>query len=151
YTVDLNNSGNRNETLTITDNLPPGVTGFVLDQTPASLTQVTTTFSPPPAGTNGTGLLVVSNVTLSPGLATQLKFHVSVDPNAADGTVIQNGAAVAVAEDPTQNTTFQSGQLTVRSRPDFSTMTKTVTNTSGATIFKPGDPIRYTIIVPNTG
>src|SRR5262249_30886751 len=45
YTVDLSNSGNRNETLTITDTLPAGVTGFVLDQTPASITPVATSFA----------------------------------------------------------------------------------------------------------
>src|SRR5262249_47459664 len=138
YTVDLSNTGNRNETLTITDNLPPGVSGFVLDQTPASITSVTTTFSPPPAGTNGTGLLTLSNVTLSPGMVTQLRYHVQVDANAPDGTVIQNAAAVALAEDPTQNTTFTSGQLTVRARPDLSTMQKSVVNSGGGSLFRPG-------------
>src|SRR5262249_51122840 len=151
YTVDLTNSGNRSETLTITDNLPPAVTGFVLDQTPASITPVTTTFQPPPAGANMTGLLTMTGVTLPPGLATQLKFHVFVDANAADGTIIQNAAAVTVAEDPTQNAIFRSGQLTVFARPDLSTMTKTVVNAAGGAVFRPGDPIRYTIAIPNTG
>jgi uncharacterized repeat protein (TIGR01451 family) len=151
YTVDLSNSGNRNQTLTLTDDLPPAVTGFAIDQTPTSTTPVSTVFQPPPAGAHGTGRLVLSNLTMVPGAQTQLRFHVLVDPNAADATVIQNAVAVTVAEDPTQNTTFTSGALTVRARPDLSTMTKSVANLGGGTVFRPGDAIRYTLIIPNTG
>jgi uncharacterized repeat protein (TIGR01451 family) len=150
YTINLANTGNRNETLTLTDDLPLGVTGLVVDTPPISSTPIAQTISPPPAGANKTGQLVLSNVTVVPGASTQLKFHVTIDPAAADGTVVQNTVAVVVAEDATQNTTFKSGAVTVFARPVLA-MTKTVARTAGAGVFQPGDAIRYTITIPNNG
>jgi uncharacterized repeat protein (TIGR01451 family) len=145
YTITLANSGNRAGTISLVDDLPPAVESFTL------LTPVAgTTFTPPPAGANGTGRLDVSGLLLTAGASVQIRFRVAVKADAADGTVIQNAAALSVAERPEENRTLSSAALTVFARPDLTSFTKAVSDPNGGAVV-PGDTLVYTLSLTNTG
>ncbi len=93
-----------------------------------------------------------------PGAAVQLRFTVRVATGLANGTVIANQAraaspvaATTVSNDPSTVTPLDPTRLTVESRPVLDDVQKTVTDLDGDGRFEPGDRVRYTITVPNTG
>lgn len=146
YTINLVNSGNRTGTIDLVDNFPAWVGGVVPLPPPVS----GATYEPPPAGTNGTGRLVISGMPVAPGSTTTIRFRATVAAAAPDGTVITNAAAITVAERPEENRTLTSPSLTVYARPELGGLTKTVTDLNGGAV-EPGDTVRYDLAVTNTG
>ncbi|HEV8324965.1 MAG TPA: OmpA family protein [Myxococcota bacterium] len=147
FTLTLPNTGNLAGTYAVADDLPPAVTGFALVSSPAG---ATASFTPPPAGVNLTGRLDVTGIVVGPGATATIVFDVTISPLALDGTVILNSAALTVASFAAQNRTLTAPPVTVFARPDVSTTTKTVTDLNGGVV-APGDTLRWTITVTNTG
>lgn len=145
YTIQLANSGNRQGTITLTDPMPAAVENFTL-LTPL----LGATFTPAPAGVNGTGELSVTGLAVAPGTTATIQFRVRVQALAADGTVVVNSAQMTVAERVAENRILTSAALTVFSRPDLSGLSKSVTDLDGGTV-EPGDTLRYDLGVTNTG
>jgi uncharacterized repeat protein (TIGR01451 family) len=145
YTLTLNNTGNREATLDITDNLPPFVRNFAISgSVPGS------SFSAPPAGSNNTGLLTVSALSVPAGGSRTISFDVELADTATDGAAIQNCASFTVAERASENRTICSTSLAVFARPDLSSASKTVSDSDGGDVH-PGDTLDYTITVRNDG
>ncbi|OIP28771.1 MAG: hypothetical protein AUK47_29115 [Deltaproteobacteria bacterium CG2_30_63_29] len=97
--------------------------------------------------------------TLTPGTPVTVHFQAQVAPGLSSGTVISNQGAIAgtgvpantVTDDPSTPAPSDPTRLTIVSQPDFVNSTKAVANLSGATVFVPGDRVRYTLVVQNSG
>ncbi|MEK6608737.1 MAG: hypothetical protein AABZ30_13845, partial [Myxococcota bacterium] len=145
YTITLPNTGNRAATVDVTDSMPPATTGFTLvSATPG------VTFTPAPAGANGTGLMAVNDLAITAGATHTIVFDVTILASAASGQEIANCADYAVAEEPTENSTRCAPTLTVVAGPVLSTASKTVLDANGGALV-PGDHVVYTIAIPNSG
>ena len=88
----------------------------------------------------------------------ELRFSARVATGLANGTVVSNQATVSGADipptltdDPATPAADDPTRITIESRADFATSTKAVENLSGNDEFRPGDPIRYTLVIRNTG
>lgn len=145
YQIDIINSGSTGATVNVSDPMPPGVTGFVPITLPPG-----STFFPPPAGANGTGLLTITGLGVAAGATVSARFQLTIDAAAADGLVIQNAADMTVVMFPAEDRTLTSPPLTVFSRPDVSSTTKTVEDLNGGDV-QPNDILRWTITIPNEG
>ena len=146
YSIRVPNSGDANATnLVITDAIDPG-----LD-----------TISPLDGGTLSGGVLTWTVPTLAPGAAATVRFSARVKPLTANGTVISNQAQAAcqeattpqLSDDPGTPAPHDPTRVTVTSAPDLSTTAKTaqVLAQPVAGLLRPGDTLRYTIAVQNTG
>jgi uncharacterized repeat protein (TIGR01451 family) len=147
YTVEFTNSGTRNATATWEDNLPPGVTNYKIGTSPAGSK---VTFQAAPAGANRTGLLTVTGINLPVGGTARLTFTVQIANNATNGQPVTNIGDI-VDEATKARTRISSSTLLVVSGPILNTSTKAVVNTNGTAVYAPGDTVRYTIVVKNTG
>lgn len=129
------------------------------DPVPGQLTNIQ-----PSAGGRLAGNTITWNATTTPALArinpgqsVQVTFTARVQANLADGTVISNqGRVVAtgfgpqLTDDPTTAAPNDPTRVTVRSRPDLTTSTKTVSDVNGG-VTLPGDVLSYTLTIRNTG
>jgi uncharacterized repeat protein (TIGR01451 family) len=95
---------------------------------------------------------------VDPGETVTVTFTADVVTPLANGTQIPNQAtsespvAAAVAsDDPTTAAPLDPTVLTIVSRPVLDTITKSVVDLDGNGTFAPGDRVRYTIRVENTG
>ncbi len=146
FAIVLTNKGTQPGTLNLVDDIPAWLENVTLQTAHPALS-----FLPAPAGANGTGRLLVSNLILPGGASLTIQFSAQVAAAAPDGTVIVNVAPLTVAEDPGQNRSLQSPPLTVFNRPSLAASTKTVVNQSGSGGYEPGDTVRYTLTVSNSG
>jgi uncharacterized repeat protein (TIGR01451 family) len=145
YTLTFVNTGNRNATLTITDDMPTQVTGFALvGAVPGA------TFIPPPAGANGTGRLTVAGFAVPAGETRTIQFEVTVIAAATNNAVVQNCTSYTVAEKASENGWRCSPSLSIYATPDLSGASKTVLDVNGGSP-QPGDTLRYTVAIPNSG
>ncbi|MCC6998242.1 MAG: DUF11 domain-containing protein [Deltaproteobacteria bacterium] len=146
YTITLRNDGNRTATVDLTDSMPAGVGGFM------PLTAIFgATFEAAPAGSNMTGRLLVPGIQVpANGGMVVIRFRVTVEALVADGTVVQNLAQMEVLERPAESRVLASQALTVFARPLLTTFDKSVVDVNGGS-FEPGDVVRYTLAVTNTG
>ena len=150
YTVTFTNTGNREATLDVQDDLPPNVTGFAwVQQLPGA------TFTPG-GGANGTGRISIAGLKVQPEKAgpppeaQTMVFEVTVAPGAPNGAAIQNCASFDVAEKPSEGKTICSASLSVYATPDLEDAQKTVLDLNGGQP-QPGDALRYTVTLSNTG
>jgi len=97
YTIFVWNTGAVNTgNVTITDNVPPNVTNFNVTQIP---TGATDNSQGPPAGSNATGLLSVTDFDLDPGETEIIRFQVDVAAGTPGGTVITNLVTASIDGD----------------------------------------------------
>jgi trimeric autotransporter adhesin len=92
YTITLTESaGGQAVNVSLTDNIPDntGFAGFV--SLPAG---ATSNFSPPPAGTNGNGVLTVSNITVPASSSVTVVFDVTVTAGTLPGELVANTAQI---------------------------------------------------------
>jgi uncharacterized repeat protein (TIGR01451 family) len=89
--------------VTVTDNIPANTNGFTVVSIPALATDLSTTTG----GSNGTGYLNVSGITVPPGGSVTIVFDVFINGSAAAGTTITNTATI----------TQPNGTVTSRTAP----------------------------------
>ena len=146
YAIRVPNNGDAAATaVAITDAIDP------------ALDQVT----PLDGGTLSGSTLTWTVATLAPGDAAVVRFSARVRPLTANGTVVSNQARVTAAElstpqlsdDPGTPAPHDPTRVVVTSAPDLSTTTKTAAVVGQPTpgLLRPGDTVRYTITVANTG
>ncbi|MEM6531456.1 MAG: hypothetical protein AAF654_02470 [Myxococcota bacterium] len=142
YEIVVRNTGNR-----------PG-TGTVTDPIPISTTYVagsTTVDGAPRSDTGGFPFVSGASIgSVPPGGERTVAFQVQVDGLVPDGTAITNVADLAIAEEPDEDRTLTSPTLTVTAAPDLLTSTLVVSD-ENASPFEPGDRVRYTLTLNNTG
>jgi uncharacterized repeat protein (TIGR01451 family) len=146
YRISLNNRGTQTGTVNLTDDVPPFLTNVTLTSPRPEVSLL-----PSPQGANGTGRLLVNNLSVAAGQTVTIEFTARVAAAAPTGTVLVNSAPMTVAQDPSQNRTLVSPGLEIFNEPVLNTSTKTVVNTAGVTDFQPGDTVRYTLSITNTG
>ena len=146
YTIKVPNAGDANATnVVVTDPIDP------------NLDQVT-------AQNGGTlnGTTITWNLGgITTGASATVTFTARVKLLTANGTVISNQASVTSSEitvpqlsdDPSTAAAHDPTLVTVNSKPDLSTSTKTVAvqNQIAPGVLRPGDSLLYTISVINTG
>jgi uncharacterized repeat protein (TIGR01451 family) len=132
----------------------PATSVAVVDPLDSRLTFVSSTTG----GTFAAGNVSFPTFTLFPGAPQELTFVVRIAAPLANGTIIDNQAratspvaSAAISDDPTTAAPLDPTRLLIVSRPVFDTTTKTVADVDGDGLFEPGDSIRYTIVVTNTG
>ncbi|MGH8401664.1 MAG: beta strand repeat-containing protein, partial [Gammaproteobacteria bacterium] len=96
YTITLNESGGVTATnVSVTDNIPAGVTTFTIINTPSG----STNSSNPTGGTNGTGYLNITGISVPANGSVSIVFNVTVGSDAA-GYTIDNTATVTNPNGP---------------------------------------------------
>ncbi|MBI1944390.1 MAG: DUF11 domain-containing protein [Deltaproteobacteria bacterium] len=112
----------------------------------------------PDGGAFAGGTVSFPTFTQLPGAPRTLRFQVRVAAPLANGTTIPNQAQATspvaptvLSDDPTTPAPLDPTVLTVVSRPVLDTSTKSVSDLDGDGVFEPGDAVRYTIVVANTG
>src|SRR5688572_27554640 len=136
--------------LTLVGTLPPGVNASGTD---------------PNGGTNGAGLIDISNIDLAAFSQIAVQFDITLAGTIANGTVVTNQAdliaAVQIADSDDPNVNGQSDpdvagdedptRVTVQSAPYFE-VDKVSTDIDGdPDVLLAGEQLRYTITVRNTG
>ena len=136
------------------------------DFTPGTLTLVT---SPPGAdisatsstgGTKGTGVIDIRNLNLPVSAEFLIQFDITLKPAVVNGTVVSNQAALfdngttVLSDDPNVNGTADPTRVTIVSTAALLYAGKRValfTDLGSPGIVDPGDVLRYTITVQNSG
>jgi fimbrial isopeptide formation D2 family protein/uncharacterized repeat protein (TIGR01451 family) len=91
YTITLNETAGANATgVIVTDNIPANVTNFTVVSTPAGSTDNSTITG----GTNGTGYLNITNITVPANGSVTIVFTVTISSSAVNGTTINNTATI---------------------------------------------------------
>lgn len=91
YTITLQESGGTNATnVSVTDDIPAGVTGFTVVSTPSGSTNSSTGTG----GANGTGYLNVTGITVPANGSVTIVYDVTVAATDAAGYTISNSATV---------------------------------------------------------
>ena len=133
FTVDVINTGNRAAEVIVTDSIPANTTyvpnSTLVDGVPAADIAGT---SPLVSGLSLGILSFVGDVDRS------ISFRVQVDTNVANGTSIQNTAALSVPAAPSADRVVSSVPMVVVAAPDWSTSTKSV---SSQAEYRPGDTV----------
>jgi len=142
WRVRVVNSGNRNATVTLADDIPANLGSCTVISAPPGVTCG-------PGGANGTGV-VGGTLAVSAGNSVDVELSAVVLATAPDGFIIINRANLTPTENPAAAFTAVAAPITVQNRPSFTTSTKTVADLNGAPT-RPGDTIRYTITVTNSG
>jgi uncharacterized repeat protein (TIGR01451 family) len=95
---------------------------------------------------------------LLPGPPRTLRFTTRVASPLPNATTIDNqaratspAADAVVSDDPDTATPLDPTRIVITSRPVLDTSTKAVVDVDGDGVFRPGDRVRYTIVVENTG
>ena len=140
YTIVLTNTGDAPATgVVVSDTLPPQLT-FV----PGSVT-----IAPASAGgTAGSPPQIATGISAPVGQPITVTFRATLARPLDNGTVITNTAGVWCAENPTPVASAPA-TFTVASAPAVAGV-KTMQDLNGAPL-RPGDQVRYTLIVTNTG
>lgn len=100
YTVTLAESaGGPANAIGLTDDMPPGVTGFTVVSTPPGSTNT----SSPSGGANGTGSLALGGITVPAGGTATAVYEVTVGAGAAPGFTIDTAAVAANPNGPGGN------------------------------------------------
>lgn len=151
YTIVVKNTGNAPlRTVAVTDVIDAGLTSIVPAQGGRyDAASRTITW-------DSTSTLALARVV--PGTDVTLTFTAIIAAGLADGTAISNQARIssadlaspAITDDPTTGAVGDATRITVVSRPDFVTSTKTFVDANGGTA-NPGDTINWTISVINSG
>jgi len=109
-------------------------------------------------GTFAAGTVRFPSFTLLPGPPRAFRFTTRVASPLANNTTIDNQAAVTspsadavVSDDPDTAAALDPTRIVITSRPVLDTSTKAVVDVDGDGVFRPGDRVRYTIVVENTG
>lgn len=131
---DVSNLASSN--IRVTDNLPANITGYTILALPTGATNNSTTTG----GSNGNGILDISNISLAAGATEQIIFEVTIDANAAKGASLQNQATLTQAG---IDWIVDTGDITVV-EPDLSTSVKAASDVNGGWLL-PDDVINYTI------
>jgi uncharacterized repeat protein (TIGR01451 family)/fimbrial isopeptide formation D2 family protein len=140
--------------ITITDNLSADFVPGSLSLAGSNLPVGASVSVDATGGTNGTGLVTISNFELGSNTQYQLQFDVTLDANLSDGTVVQNQASITgdeqsgISDDP-----YVGGPLLLGASGDITSVTvqapgallKTSPTPDTATI---GEQFTYTITVP---
>ena len=87
---------------------------------------------------------------MNPGQTVDVEFTVNVLATAPDGFSVVNRAVLTPTQDTTRAVTVTSPSILVTNRAVLTTSTKTFTDLNGAPA-RPGDVIRYTLTVTNSG
>jgi uncharacterized repeat protein (TIGR01451 family) len=144
YAIQIRNTGTSNTPVVVDDDLPPFVGGCqILNLPPGAFGGCQ------PGGANGTGA-VQAVVPVPAGATRNLVFQVTVDAGAPDGATIVNAATLTPVADSTQAVTVTSPTVEVFARPLLATSAKSVVDNNGGDP-RPGDTVRYTITITNTG
>lgn len=144
YRVRVRQLGTEFTTVLVSDDLPPFVGGCTVVSLPPGAVGGCQS-----GGANGTGRLEVV-VPVPAGQTRDVVFRVTVAASAPDGSVIVNQAELSPFEDPTAAETVTSPAFEVFARPLFLSSTKSVVDLDGGDV-RPGDRLRYTITVRNSG
>jgi len=95
---------------------------------------------------------------VAPGASVVLTFVVDVVSPLANGTLVPNQASAespvaptVLSDDPSTGAPLDPTVLAIVSRPLLDTLSKAVVDLDGDGVFEPGDRVRYTLIVENTG
>ncbi len=100
YTILLQNTANVDATtVSVTDDLPVGVTALNVISTPVGSADNST----PTGGANGSGFLDISDIVVPANGSTSIVFDVLIDASAVAGDVISNVAAVNNPNGPGTN------------------------------------------------
>ena len=92
YTITVKETGNvTGYGVTVTDNMPANVTGFSVVSVPGGAVNNSTGSG---TGTNGTGYLNISNITVPANGSATVVFNVVIAGSAAPGTLINNTATI---------------------------------------------------------
>lgn len=141
YTVTVTNTGAADASIFVDDLLPEATEACTID--PRS---------------QGNFICINGRVqgfaTVPPEGRIQLIYTVQIVDDVANGTEIRNTATIEAPIDPTQVAEVSAGALTVVSAPILDASTKTVTRADGTPLggqALPGETLRYTLTVPNTG
>ena len=109
-------------------------------------------------GTFSTGAVRYPGFVVLPGPPRLLRFSARVATPLANGTAIDNQARGAspvadsvLSDDPATAALLDPTRLIITSRPVLDDSTKAVVDVDGDGIFRPGDRVRYTVIVGNSG
>ncbi len=144
YTLSVRQSGTVTTTVIVTDDLPPFVEGCSMVSLPAGGFG-----SCQPGGANGTGRVEVV-IPVPAGATRAIVFDVTIQAAAPDGATIVNGATLTPVEEPARALNVTSPAVEVFARPLLLTSRKAAADLNGGDA-RPGDELRYTINVVNTG
>ncbi|MDO8988390.1 MAG: isopeptide-forming domain-containing fimbrial protein [Sideroxyarcus sp.] len=163
YTITLQNLGG----LPITDfNLVSELDALngALRFQPGSLTLVTVPTGANVANTNaaggtyGSGLLDVRALNLAAGDSLTLVFEAHLAAVLDNATLVQtqtrlvdNGVTIGLSDDPALPGTEDPTQIAITSSPAFEVWKTSADRTGDPAVLAPGDTLRYTITVKNTG
>lgn len=137
YTITLNETGGQvSSNVTVTDHIPANVVGFSVVSVPAGATDNSTVSG----GTNGTGYLDVTGITVPANGSASIVFDVIISGGATPGTLINNAANVT----PTTGIGAAPGAPTVivspSSVPNTGNKPLYLTNLAGLTRTLPAGP-----------
>ncbi len=94
YTIELIETGGLAATgVQVTDNIPAGVTNFTVTSWPTGSSNNSTSA---PSGTNSTGFLDVTNITVPANGSVLIEYNVVIDVSANPGDTIANTADIVV-------------------------------------------------------
>ncbi len=95
YRIDITSSnGGYANGIQVVDNLPANIGNYTLISIPAGSSS---SFVPPPGGTNSTGQLTVTGINVAANSTESIEFDVTVDIGASAGTPIDNTATITPA------------------------------------------------------
>ncbi|MFH1810320.1 MAG: OmpA family protein [Pseudomonadota bacterium] len=144
YTLTLINSGSISASANVQDDLPFGVTGCTLTYRPPG-----STVACYPGGAQGAGQ-VRGDLVIPAGATRQIVVETRIATSAPAGLRIENLADLTWAEQPGALVQLRSNAFVVVASPVLTTSSKTVEDLDGAPT-RPGDMLRYTITILNTG
>ncbi len=141
--------------LLVTSSGTAPASGTLVDDLAAAFSSVTP--GPGLAFNAGTRQLSATIAALAPGATRTLTFTAVVGLAVRNGTVVESQARVTGAgfettpsDDPTTTAPLDPTLITIDASPDLSTSSKVVVDEDGPPLL-PGDRLRYTISVINTG
>ena len=150
YTLEVENAGTANATDVVVEDVVDSLITLV-DTGGAQISGNTLTWTQ----AQNAALAV-----MAPGAQTALSFSGTLAIPLDDGTVIPNQAsatspeigAPVLSDDPSVGGLADPTVVTIRSAPDFAALSKTVQDlTDDPMVTAPGDQLRYTIVVVNSG
>ncbi|MEC8523546.1 MAG: hypothetical protein VXZ24_04830, partial [Pseudomonadota bacterium] len=115
YTMNITNSSNFNATaVTLNDPMPALISSFSVFSRPGGSTDNS---QPAPAGTNGTGLVLINDLSIPAGASVSVVVDAVISSGAQDGQTITN---VATVGNPAVNYTITSPTVTINNALDNS-------------------------------
>lgn len=144
YTITVNNTGSISANAHVVDDLPFGVENCRMVHRPSGSTVAC--FS---GGAQGAGL-VSGDLLVAPGASRQIVFEVNIAQGAAAGMSIINHAELTYDENPSDTVQVSAAPFVVVAGPVLLSSYKQGVDLDGAPT-RPGDRLRYTIVVVNTG